>query len=327
MTATVIPFVDGQASEARRLERGVAALTGEPGTTLWVDVTEPTDAQLDLLHEEFRLPDLAVEDVREGHQRPKLDQYQDCLLLVAYAAQLEEPQGDGTPRIALRELGILVGTGYLITVRHQPFFSTHELVHRVGSTAGRPLRSPTAVAHAILDHVVDGYFEMMETIESSIEEIDEKVWTSPDESFLPSAFALRHDLVRFRRVVAPLREVLSVMVRREGGVLDDTVDEQLRDLYDHIITVYEDIEMSRELLAGALEGHLSVVSNRMNEVVLKVSAWAAIIAVPTVIASIYGMNFAHMPELRWSYGYPMAVALMLAAAIALYLAFRSRRWL
>ena len=107
-----------------------------------------------------------------------------------------------------------------------------------------------------------------------------------------------------------MREVLTVMVRREGGVLDDSADEHLRDLYDHSITVYEEIEMSRELLAAALEGHMSVISNRLNSVVLRVSAWAAIIAVPTVIASIYGMNFSHMPELHWRLGYPFALALM-----------------
>ncbi len=116
--------------------------------------------------------------------------------------------------------------------------------------------------------------------------------------------------MRFRRLVAPLRELLTIVVRREHGVFDDAMDEHLRDLYDHVVTVHEEIEMSRDLLASALDGHLSIVSNRMNETVLKVSAWAAIIAVPTVIASIYGMNFVDMPELHWSAGYPGALALM-----------------
>ncbi len=144
---------------------------------------------------------------------------------------------------------------------------------------------------------------------------------------MSEAFALRRDLARFRRVVAPMREVLTLMVRREGGILDDSIDEDLRDLYDHVITVHEEIEMSRELLAAALEGHMSVVSNRLNEVVLRVSAWAAIIAVPTVIASVYGMNFRHMPELHWSFGYPFALVLMVACAVGLYLAFKRQRWL
>ena len=199
--------------------------------------------------------------------------------------------------------------------------------HRLTSRNGRALRSSTALAHAVLDFIVDDYFVATEDIERRIEDLDLQAYTGLDDKGVQRAFALRRDLVRFRRVVGPLREVLNAMVRRDSGVLDDSVDEHLRDLHDHVVTVYEDIEMARDLLAGDFEAHQSAVSNRMNEIVLKVSAWAAIIAVPTVIASIYGMNFRNMPELHWSVGYPGALLLMVAAAVSLYLAFKRQHWL
>ena len=186
----------------------------------------------------------------------------------------------------------------MLTVRPRPAFDDAALRRALTATEGRPLRNSSALAYAVLDHVVDAYFDVSDEIEARIEAIDERVWDGLTSDDLARAFALRRDLVRFRRVVAPLRELLTIVVRRERGVFDDTMDQHLRDLYDHVVTVHEEIEMSRDLLASALDGHLSVVSNKMNETVLKVSAWAAIIAVPTVIASIYGMNFVDMPELQ-----------------------------
>jgi len=325
MTMTLTPFLGGRAQAPEPVGPGLRERLAEPQALVWIDVTEPRDEELAVLEAELHLPPLAVEDAREARQRPKIDEYEDCVLLVAYGAHLGDDASDR--RLTLHEVAMFVGRQYIVTVRQEPALSGDDLRHRLSGTAGRPMPSSTALAHAVLDRIVDGYYAVTEQVQTRIEDVDAKVWDGIAQSDLTEAFALRRDLVRFRRVVAPLREVLNVMVRREGGVLDDSVDEHLRDLYDHVVTVHEEIEMSRELLAGALEGHLSLVSNRMNEVVLKVSAWAAIIAVPTVIASVYGMNFVHMPELHWALGYPAAVALMLAAALALYITFKRRGWL
>lgn len=325
MTILVTRFKDGLAQEPEeadgdKLHTFVAAGHG----LVWFDVDAPAADDFEMLRRELRLPELAVESAREGRQRPKIDNYDDCALVVAYAAKM----GNGAHhRLKLNELSLFVGRDFLLSVRQAAAGDEDPLRRRLTATEGRPLKSSTALAHALLDTVVDGYFTTMDDIERRIEDIDRKAYGGLDEAQMRKAFGLRRDLVRFRRVVSPLRELLNTMVRREGGVLDDTVDEHLRDLYDHVVTVYEDIEMSRDLLAGDLEAHLSAVSNRMNEIVLKVSAWAAIIAVPTVIASIYGMNFVHMPELHWRVGYPGALALMTAAAVGLYAAFRRQHWL
>jgi magnesium transporter len=325
VTITLTPFASGQAQAAVAGVDQVGALLASPDALVWVDVVRPTPDELAALQADLDLPPLAVEDAVEAQQRPKVDQYERCVFVVAYEVHLDEAAPDA--RVQLGEVGMFVGERYFVTVRQDPPPADDALAHRLVMTQGHPLRTTTAMAHAVLDHIEDENFAVTEVVEARIEDIDDMVWSGIGEGELTRAFALRRDLVRFRRVVAPLREVLNVMVRHEGGVLDDTADEYLRDLYDHVVTVYEEIEMSRDLLAGALEGHLAVVSNRMNEVVLKVSAWAAIIAVPTVIASIYGMNFVRMPELRWHFGYPMALAMMVAAALSLYLVFKRKHWI
>jgi magnesium transporter len=317
MAITLTPFHDGRAGpSAVADEEALGGLRRDPDVLLWIDVDEATDDDLALLERELQLPQLAVESAREGRQRPKLDTYEDCALLVAYAAHIRERAA--RKRLALTELSLFVGRRFLVTLRREASPKDDLLRHRLAATTGRPLRSSTALAHAVLDSIVDDYFGVLEDIEERIEDVDRQAYQGLDDQGVAR---------RFRRVVGPLREVLNGMVRRQGSVLDDTVDEHLRDLYDHVVTVYEDIEMTRDLLAGSLEAHLTAVSNRMNEIVLKVSAWAAIIAVPTVIASVYGMNFRHMPELGWSLGYPGALVLMLGAALALYLTFKRKRWI
>jgi magnesium transporter len=305
------------------LER-VGELAAHPDVLLWVDVTQPSLEELAALETTLALPSLAIEDAREAHQRPKVDHYEGCVVVAAYAAALDAPTAPG---ISFHELQLFVSPRWVVTIRQDPIPDV-ETIHRRVCTPGGPAKATaTTLAYTVLDEVVDTYFGVLEHLQERIEEVDDAVWSRADDMDLTEAFALRRDLARFRRIVAPMREVLTVMVRREGGVLDDSADEHLRDLYDHSITVYEEIEMSRELLAAALEGHMSVVSNRLNSVVLRVSAWAAIIAVPTVIASIYGMNFRHMPELHWAFGYPFALVLMIACAVGLYLVFKRQRWL
>ena len=305
------------------LER-VGELADHPGVLLWVDVTQPSLDELAALETALALPSLAVEDAREAHQRPKVDHYDGCVVVAAYSATLDAPDAPG---ISFHELQLFVSRRWVVTIRHDPFPDVETVRHRICAPGGPSQPTTTTLAYTVLDEVVDSYFAVLERLQERIEEVDDTVWSRADDIDLTEAFALRRDLARFRRIVAPMREVLTVMVRREGGVLDDSADEQLRDLYDHVITVHEEIEMSRELLEAAVEGHMSVVSNRLNEVVLRVSAWAAIIAVPTVIASVYGMNFRHMPELGWGLGYPFALALMVVCAVALFLVFKRQRWL
>jgi len=224
---------------------------------------------------------------------------------------------------------VFISPDFAITVRHTAGDALAPLRARLDSSA------PEIEAHgggffgyALLDDVVDGYFIAVDDLEDRIETLEEQlVYRSDGTEGLSRAFVARRDVIYFRRSVTPLREVLNVLLRRDETIVPPELDTYVRDLYDHVVRVAEDLDTFHDLISASLEAHLSVVSNRMNEVVLKVSAWAAIIALPTVIASIYGMNFRFIPELRWHYGYFYAIGLMAASALSLYAYFKRRGWL
>ncbi len=301
----------------------------EPGTLVWLDLVAPTPEEVEGLGEEFGLHPLAIEDALHQHERPKIDRYPDFVFVTAYAAEWAEDD-----RIRLHELGMFVSRRYVITVRHDERLDLSDVGARLERAPADLAKRGAFVGYTVLDHIVDGYFEVTDRLQARLEDVEEHlVWGGRaaggrgDSAQVGEAYTLRRDLIYFRRVVAPLREVMNTLVRRDEGTFDEPIEEYFRDLYDHVVRVFEEIEMDREIIAAALEDHLAVVSNRLNMVVLKVSAWAAIIALPTVIASIYGMNFNHMPELRWGFGYPYALALMALAAGGLYLTFKRKGWL
>jgi magnesium transporter len=232
-------------------------------------------------------------------------------------------------RLECRELTVFAAPDFAITVRHTPGDDLAGLRARLDMTpAELDSLEGGFFAYALVDQVVDGYFLAVDDLEDRIESLEEAlVYGGDGGPGLESAFAARRDVIYFRRAVSPLREVLNVLLRRDETIVRPQLDTYVRDLYDHVVRVAEDLDTFHDLISASLEAHLSVVSNRMNEVVLKVSAWAAIIALPTVIASIYGMNFVRMPELRWHLGYPYALSLMAASAIGLFAYFKHRRWL
>ncbi len=325
MDATVTSYKSGQrVAEPLALSQALA-VSRLPDTFVWIDLPHPHEDVLESLQADFGLHPLAVEDAVHARQRPKIEQYEGFFALVAYAAAVADE------RIELREITAYIARDFAITVRHEEAddlvdlrnrldHASKELTHYAGGFFG----------YALLDHVVDGYFVAVDELQDRVEALEERLVYGPQASTgtgLEEAFEARRDVILFRRAVAPLREVLNVLMRRDEAVLAAELDDYVRDLYDHVVRIAEDLDTAHDLISAALEAHLSVVSNSMNEVVLKVSAWAAIIALPTVIASIYGMNFVRMPELHWHFGYPYALALMLASAIALYASFKRRHWL
>jgi magnesium transporter len=320
-------FREGRPAEDDLPLEQVSDVLQQPDTLVWLDTVTPTPAEVEGLGEEFGLHPLALEDALHEHQRPKIDRYPDFAFVTAYAAEWSQ---DG--RIELHELSMFVSRRYVITVRHDPAFDLDDVAARLQRALADLTRRGAFVGYTVLDHIVDGYFTVTDRLQERLEDVEEHlVWGAraqgSESGELGEAYTLRRDLIYFGRVVAPLREVMNALVRRDEVIFDEPIEEYFRDLYDHVVRVFEEIEMDREIIAAALEDHLAVVSNRLNVVVLKVSAWAAIIALPTVIASIYGMNFAHMPELGWRYGYPYAIVAMLVAAGLLYLTFKRKSWL
>jgi len=310
--------------EAWSIDRAASECRG-PEVFVWIDLPEPDEELLARLQKAFGLHPLAIEDAIHGRQRTKIDQYDGFFALVAYAAR---PDPD---RVDLHEITACVARDYAITVRHDGADGLASLRDRLDQASAQIQQFGGGFfAYALLDEVVDGYFVAVDALQDRMEALEEHLVYGPQAGSaggLEPAFAARRDVILFRRAAAPMREVLNVLQRRDEAVLAADVDAYLRDLYDHVVRVTEDLDTMHDLISAALEAHLSVISNNMNEVVLKVSAWAAIIALPTVIASIYGMNFERMPELHWHFGYPYALGLMAASSLGLYAYFKRRRWL
>ncbi len=301
----------------------LSEVRAEPGTLVWVDLVSPTHEELEQMGEEFSIHQLAIEDCRHRHQRPKVDQYSDHLLMVAYGA---EP-GRAPGRAVLHEVDIIVGKQFVLTLHTGAPLDTAAIARRVRA---HPELAPSGTGfllYVILDELVDGFFPALDVIGDRVDRLDRTIFDGEPRRIQTAIYELRKDLIAIRRVSGPMRDSMGVLLRRDLGLFTTEAQRYLQDVYDHLIRVVEQIEDYQDLTSGALEVNLSVASNRVNEVARTLTAWAAIFAAVTVITGIYGMNFRHMPELGWRFGYAWALAAMAAAAGGLWLYFRRKRWL
>jgi magnesium transporter len=301
-------------------------LLKDPDLLLWLDIQGPTEENMAMLGREYGFHELALEDCLHPHQRPKIEQYGSYYFLVAYAVSA------GGGELQGHELAAFVGHNYLITVRKDPPYDLAEVVKRSEAHTELCEEGGAYLLYLLLDEIVDGYFDALDRLEDLSEEVEDAVFS---EQATPTAdevgrqtqiFQLKKQLLKFRRVVSPLREVLDVMQRRTINVVSAPLEPYYRDVYDHVLRATDFLDNLRDILSSALEAHLAVVSNRLNEIMKRLTSWGAIILVPTLIAGIYGMNFRHMPELNWVFGYPFALGLMVASGLLLYRAFKRRGW-
>lgn len=287
----------------------------------WIDVVDPTPEEIGALADKYGLDAMAVEDVTEAGQRPKLELYPNHAFLVAYSAQLAE-------------VDVFIGDEWVITVRERNRDGEvwePNLAHARCERVAAHERTVGVVVHAILDEIVDGYFTTLDAVEDHLEELENYVFEPPkgvtETQIQQRLFDIRHDLVGFRRKVIPLREVLAALLRGEVSAVDDSVRVLLQDVYDHLLRAVDTVDSHRELMGNAVDAHLAIISNRMNEVMKLMTSWGAILLGSTLVAGIYGMNFVHMPELQWHYGYPFALGLMVVITLGGYYYFRRRDWL
>lgn len=320
--ATCRVYRGGRLAEDHLDTTRISEVLADRDALLWLDVERPDDDVVRMLGEEFGFHPLALEDVLERHQRPKIEQYETYFFLVAYAAAL-----DGT-KLVEHEVAAFVGRNYLVTVRKDPPADLSEVAKRWEARTSLTSEGGGYLLYILLDDIVDGYFDVLDGFEDRGEDVEESVFGArPERDAQAAIFGLKKELVRFRRLVAPLRDVLDVMQRRTVDVVTEPLEPYYRDVYDHVLRATDFLDSIRDILSSALEAHLAVVSNRLNEVMKSLTSWAAIILIPTLIAGIYGMNFLHMPELRWRFGYVYALALMLGSAAVLYRVFKKREWL
>jgi len=300
----------------------ISDLMAEDGALVWLDIEDPSESELRMLEEEFSLHPLAVEDALHRGQRAKVEVYEDFFFLVLHAQQLN---GD---ELRDSEIHLFVGSGYLVTLRFPPAFDLERVRHRWAKQGELTREGGGALLYTLLDEVVDGYFDVVERLEDVSEEVEAAVFADdPAEDLQEQIFAVKKRVLQFRRAVLPLREVLDLL-QEEIGVVTDRLRPYFRDVADHVLRVLEFVDNVRELATAALEAHLSQVSNRLNQVMKRLTSWAAIILVPTLIAGIYGMNFIRpFPSFENPTGFWIAIGLMAVSAGVLYWVFKRRDWI
>jgi magnesium transporter len=295
----------------------------EPGKFVWIGLYEPTEEEFASLRREFNLHELAVEDAIHAHQRPKLEVYEDMVFLVLKTARYVDP----TEVIELGELLVFLGDDYIITVRHGEASSLKPVRESLEEDPEHLRRGPGAVLHAILDRVVDDYGPAIQGLETDIDEVEDELFSGERTNPAERIYRLQREVLQFRKATAPLVEPMERLAEGQYTQIHPEIRDYFRDVNDHLIRTRDQLDAMRDLLAGSLQANLAQVAVRQNDDVRRISAWVAIIAVPTAIAGIYGMNFDNMPELRWELGYPAVVFVMLAICSMLYRYFRRAGWL
>ena len=318
-------YENGQ-RRAGKLELDAAsafAREGDKGSFVWIGLHEPSAEEFDAVAREFYLHELAVEDAIKAHQRPKIEQYEHTLFIVLKTAEYH----DDTETVEIGEINLFVGEGFLISVRHG---GPHPLDGMRRELEARPdlLRcGPGSAMHTIIDHVVDAYEPVLRGIEDDIEEVEEEVFSPDRRNPTERIYKLKREVLSMHRATSPLIEPLRALAEGRVPFVHDDIREYFRDVYDHVARANDAVDGMREMLNGVLDANTAQVSVRQNEDMRKISAWVAILAVPTMVAGIYGMNFDHMPELRWEFGYPAALLVMVVVCTALWRNFKRVGWL
>jgi len=297
---------------------------------VWIGLQQPTADEVAEVAEVFGLPALAVEDAILAHQRPKLEVYNDVVFCVLKPVRYV----DHIEIVEVSEIAIFVGRGFVVTVRHGESSALRQVRAELDSGAEMPVHGPAAVLYRAADLVVDGYETAIDSINEDVDEIEAQVFGDDDDDHAQRIYKLKREIAEFRRAVLPLGAPLQRLVTGTVPGIDPATGPFFRDVHDHMLRAADAIEGHDRLLSDVLQADLarvgmlhSQIAVRQNEDMRKISAWAAIALLPTAVAGLYGMNFQHMPELEWEYGYFIVVGLIASGCIALYLMFRRNGWL
>ena len=296
----------------------------EPDTVLWVDLCEPDATDLEVVAQELGLHALAVEDAVDARQRPKLDRYDSHEFLNMYEVRLDRVSG----RLQLSEISAFITRQTLVTVRKDRAFDMDAVVARWDDSQDLAVNGVGFLLWGLIDHVVDGHFDAVETLDDEIEQLEDLLFDEGphDKDVQRRSFALRASLVKLRRVVLPMREVVNSLLRRDSDVATPAMTPYFQDVYDHVLRATEWTESLRDLVTTIVETNLTLQGNRLNVITKKVTSWAAIIAVPTAITGFYGQNLPYPGFARTS-GFVMSCLLIVVISGALYVTFKRKDWL
>jgi magnesium transporter len=314
--------VDADPSEALQVAR-------EQGGFVWLGLYEPSEEELTAIGEHYGLHPLAVEDAVYAHQRPKLERYDDALFMVLKTARYAEHEElTATSEVVITgEVMVFVGAHHVITVRHGTHGELGRLRQDLEQQPDLLCLGPAAVLYAVADHVVDDFGQVAEAVEDDVEELEVSVFSPARTDDTPRIYQLKRELMQLRRSVTPLEIPLSTLVDRPHELVPEAMRSYFRDVQDHALRARDQVAGQDELLSNILQASLARTSVAQNEDMRKISSWAGIIATPTLIAGIYGMNFEHMPELTWRFGYPLCLLLMAGICLGLYRGFKRSGWI
>jgi magnesium transporter len=299
----------------------LSEVRGERGALVWADVISGTPEELAQMGKEFDIHPVALEDCHHlRKQRPKVEEYPGHVLMVAYAAK----QGD-EGQVELHELDLVAGQNFLVSFHGGKPIDAESVARRVRAHPEMAKQGSGFLLYVVLDELVDKFFPTLDAIAERVEDLEDAVFEGHGD-VQNQIFALRKDLIAVRRVAGPMRDAMVVLLRRDLGLFNREAQRYLQDIYDHLIRVVESVEDYQDLASSALDASLNVNSNKVNTVARNLAAYAAIFAVDTMISGIYGMNFQHMPELDWRYGYGWALGLMVTATAGLWLYFKRKGW-
>ncbi|MDQ3803811.1 MAG: magnesium/cobalt transporter CorA [Acidobacteriota bacterium] len=290
---------------------------------VWADVSDPTGDDFLELAEEFKFHPLSIEDCRNAHQRPKVEEYPGYYFIVLYEAELTGPDDD----LELRELNIFLGPNYLVTVHSRPIRAIETAKRLWGEWTDRAEHGAGLIAYLLIDAVVDDYMPLLDILSDHMDDLEDDIFGDFQPEAIHDIFRIKKQLLFLRRAITPLRDVFNTMLRREQPIFARETHVYFQDVFDHVIRIADAIDTLRDMLGSTMDAYLSVSGNRMNQIMKRLTSVSTILMSVTLVAGIYGMNFIFMPELQWRFGYVFALLSMVVIGLALYFYLRKVKWL
>lgn len=300
----------------------ISTYVGRPECLVWVALSDPGDAELKKMQEEFGLHELSIEDARHGHQRPKIEEYGDSLFVVLHTLEMKDGE------LSTGEVDIFVGKNYVLSVRNRTERGFKDVRARTEREPQLLKHGAGYVLYALMDALVDRYFPVLDTLETELEQIERQIFANASpRANIEALYNLRQKLTTLKHAVGPLLEAVGRLFGGRVPHMCAGMGDYFRDVYDHLVRLNQSIDSTRDMLTTAISVNLSMITLQEGEVTKRLAAYGALVAVPTMIGGIYGMNFQHIPELTWAYGYPLALSLMVGIDAFLFWRFRRAGWL
>jgi magnesium transporter len=301
----------------------IDAFLADESNLLWLDIDLSRTPDLSVLTREFDFHELSLEDAVRHRQRPKIDHYPDYHFIVFYSVDASSPVDD----LQLCQISMFVGKNYLVTVHDGRLAEIEESARHWRENIDKINRTVGVLLYSLLDTLVDGYFPVIDRVVDAVEDVEEAIFERYSQDALQQIFRLKKSLLNLRRVVAPERDVLNVLIRRDAPLFGAESYAYFQDVYDHLVRVSDSIDIYRDLLSSALDSYMSVTSNRLNEIMRTLTGWSIPLMTGALFAGIWGMNFEYMPELQWRLGYALALTVIWSSVLGIAIFLRRRRWL